>query len=165
MINNLRPVKLITDDTGEVFGVWTTVQWKPLEEMLEQFRKLEMPREVAELEALMALPGSHAEIHAAMYAAVVMASHLTSDWASKVFVETVSRVGVNLFSGNNWKVRGPQIIELNTNLQEFGFYVRIEVQNGQIVKMKKMSTNEDVKEVTLEHGHDFLSHIYQLDFK
>jgi hypothetical protein len=165
VINNLRPVKLITDDEGEVYGIWTTTHWRPLEELLEEFRKLEMEREVAELEELMSLTGGQAAIHAKMYAAVILASHLSAEVVPTVEVETVSRVGINLFEGANWKVHGPHTIDLNTNLQEFGYYVRLTVQNGRIVKMKKMSSNENVSEVLLEHGHDFLSHIYQLDFE
>lgn len=165
MINNLPAVKLITSEDGEVFGVWTSKHWKPMKDMIEQFRKLDMEAEARTLTAMLDTDHPLGTTYAYLQLCVIKASHLCSDWLPTVDIETTSRVGVSMFTGKGWKVRGDQVIELDTDTGGYGHWVRATVHNGVMVKLKRFSNDHNVKEVILEKGHDLLPYLYQHDFK
>jgi hypothetical protein len=165
VINNLPAVKLITSDDGEVFGVWTSKHWKPMNDMIEQFRKIGMEEEATNLTSMLDANEPMGTTCAYLQLCVIKASHLCSDWLPTIDVETTSRVGVSMFSGKGWKVKGDQVIELDTDSTGHGHWVRATVRNGIMVKLKRFSNDDNVKEIVLEKRHDILPYLYQYDLK
>lgn len=167
-VNNCRPVKLLSHADGEVYGIWTTVQWKPFDVIAVQLRAVGLQDAADHLNKALTAERGYDAAAVRLYASGLAAIHdlsAHSEWNPTDIVEHISTVGIRLFTGANWNVRGSQTVNVNTNLSEPGHYVRLVVQNDRVVGMTRMCDSQRVPEILLEKGHDLLPYIYPRDLE